>query len=160
MNFVDSQDNKQSQEDLGEDIVGDIATSLTGSMLPGDEDELLAGLMDDFNLSDLPNQLEDLDDDLFESGGGMEMDFDSQAGIRYGLSNISLSDAVPIIDIGRHELPNGGAAVVGEHPYGEHPSRTLFVRNINSNVEDSELRSLFEVYYPFLMSSASVAITC
>ncbi|OWM76281.1 hypothetical protein CDL15_Pgr009927 [Punica granatum] len=32
----------------------------------------------------------------------------------------------------------------GEHPYGGHPSRTLFVRNINSNVEDSELRALFE----------------
>jgi hypothetical protein len=35
--------------------------------------------------------------------------------------------------------------LAGEHPYGEHPSRTLFVRNINSNVEDSELRALFEV---------------
>jgi hypothetical protein len=35
----------------------------------------------------------------------------------------------------------------GEHPLGEHPSRTLFVRNINSNVEDEELKSLFEVSY-------------
>lgn len=34
----------------------------------------------------------------------------------------------------------------GEHPFGEHPSRTLFVRNINSNVEESELKELFEVY--------------
>eukprot|EP01103_Thecamoeba_quadrilineata_P014435 TRINITY_DN4310_c0_g2_i1.p1 TRINITY_DN4310_c0_g2~~TRINITY_DN4310_c0_g2_i1.p1 ORF type:complete len:831 (+),score=148.37 TRINITY_DN4310_c0_g2_i1:133-2625(+) len=34
----------------------------------------------------------------------------------------------------------------GEHPLGEHPSRTLFVRNINSNVEDDELRSLFESF--------------
>lgn len=33
----------------------------------------------------------------------------------------------------------------GEHPLGEHPSRTLFVRNINSNVEDEELTSMFEV---------------
>lgn len=31
----------------------------------------------------------------------------------------------------------------GEHPYGEHPSRTLFVRNIHSSVDDEELRSLF-----------------
>eukprot|EP00010_Vexillifera_abyssalis_P008857 CAMPEP_0201550488 /NCGR_PEP_ID=MMETSP0173_2-20130828/6836_1 /ASSEMBLY_ACC=CAM_ASM_000268 /TAXON_ID=218659 /ORGANISM="Vexillifera sp., Strain DIVA3 564/2" /LENGTH=638 /DNA_ID=CAMNT_0047960469 /DNA_START=381 /DNA_END=2297 /DNA_ORIENTATION=+ len=36
----------------------------------------------------------------------------------------------------------------GEHPFGEHPSRTLFVRNINSNVEDEELRTLFEQYGP------------
>ncbi len=33
----------------------------------------------------------------------------------------------------------------GEHPYGEHPSRTLFVRNIHSSVDDDELRSLFSV---------------
>lgn len=33
----------------------------------------------------------------------------------------------------------------GEHPFGEHPSRTLFVRNINSNVEETELKELFEV---------------
>lgn len=36
----------------------------------------------------------------------------------------------------------------GEHPHGEHPSRTLFVRNISSNVDDEELRSLFEAYGP------------
>ena len=44
-------------------------------------------------------------------------------------------------------LSNGVGIVSGEHPLGEHPSRTLFVRNINSNVEDSELRSLFEVTF-------------
>ncbi|XP_024991645.1 protein MEI2-like 2 [Cynara cardunculus var. scolymus] len=152
MNFVDLEYNKQSleggfpQEDESEDTLGDMTTSLTGSMLPGDEDELLAGVMDDFDLGDLPTQLEDLEDDLFESGGGMEMDFDSQEALRFGLSTLSMSDGVPLIGIGRHELPNGGGSVVGEHPYGEHPSRTLFVRNINSNVEDSELRSLFEEY--------------
>lgn len=124
----------------------DITDSLTGSMLPGDEDELLAGITDDFDLADLPTQLEDLEDDLFESGGGMEMDFDSHDGIRFGLSNLTMSDGVPLIGINRHELQNSGNTVVGEHPYGEHPSRTLFVRNINSNVEDSELKSLFEEY--------------
>ncbi|EFJ16044.1 hypothetical protein SELMODRAFT_117045 [Selaginella moellendorffii] len=48
-----------------------------------------------------------------------------------------------------HESLHSGSAhgtIAGEHPYGEHPSRTLFVRNINSNVEDSELRELFEIY--------------
>lgn len=39
----------------------------------------------------------------------------------------------------------------GEHLYREQPSRTLFVRNINSNVEDSELKLLFEVSYLFLL---------
>ncbi|GLT60283.1 hypothetical protein SLA2020_330550 [Shorea laevis] len=39
-----------------------------------------------------------------------------------------------------------GGHPYGEHPYGEHPSTTIFVRNINSNVEDSELKALFEQY--------------
>lgn len=46
-----------------------------------------------------------------------------------------------------YTFSNGVGTVAGEHPYGEHPSRTLFVRNINSNVEDSELRALFEVMH-------------
>ncbi|XP_076952692.1 protein MEI2-like 2 [Bidens hawaiensis] len=131
-----------------EDESEDITTSLTGSMLPGEEDEILFTGTDDFDLGDLPTQLEDLDfeDDLFESGGGMEMDSESHDGIKFGISNLRLSDNVPLTGVNRHELPNGGVPVVGEHPYGEHPSRTLFVRNINSNVEDSELRSLFEEY--------------
>jgi RNA recognition motif-containing protein len=33
---------------------------------------------------------------------------------------------------------------VAEHPLGEHPSRTLFVRNISSNLSDEELRKIFE----------------
>lgn len=39
-----------------------------------------------------------------------------------------------------------GNSLAGEHPFGEHPSRTLFVRNINWSVEETELRALFESY--------------
>lgn len=114
-------------------------------MLPGDEAELLAGIMDDFDLSELPTQLEDLDDDFFGSGGGLEIEAEPQENLINGLSKLSLPDGVPGNNTGHHAMPNGVGNVAGEHPYGEHPSRTLFVRNINSNVEDSELRSLFEV---------------
>lgn len=55
------------------DPLEDIEPSMIGSNLPGDEDELLAGLMDDFDLSGLPTQLEDLDDDLFGSGGDSKL---------------------------------------------------------------------------------------
>lgn len=114
-----------------------------GSLLPDDEDELLAGIMEDFDLSELPSQVEDLEeDDLFGSGGGMELDFDNN------LSKLSLFDGVNGNGGMNYGLPNGVGTVAGEHPYGEHPSRTLFVRNINSNVEDSELRALFEVFSP------------
>jgi len=38
-------------------------------------------------------------------------------------------------------------SVPGENPFCEHPSRTLFVRNIDSEVKDSELKALFEVSF-------------
>lgn len=134
-------------EGLELDPLEDVETNAIGHILPDDED-LLAGIMDDFDLSRLPSQLEDLDEnDLFGSGGGFEMDFDPQEGLNIGMSKISISDGVASNGIGHYALANGVGPVAGEHPYGEHPSRTLFVRNINSNVEDSELRSLFEVFY-------------
>lgn len=45
-------------------------------------------------------------------------------------------------------IDDGGATTTSamEHPMGEHPSRTLFVRNISSNVDDEQLRDLFEVH--------------
>ncbi|KAJ7960672.1 Protein MEI2-like [Quillaja saponaria] len=94
--------NKLDKEVVGHDPLKDVEMSPIGNMLPDDEEELLAGIMDDFDLSGLPSQLEDLDDnDLFGSGGGFEMDFESQESLGFGISN---------------------------------------------NVEDSELRSLFEQY--------------
>ena len=135
--------NKLQQDEESKDPLEDVDLNAIGSLLPDDEDELLAGIMDDFDLSGLPTQVEDLEDDLFGSGGGMELDFD------IGISKLSLSDGVAGNGIGHYGLPNGVATVAGEHPYGEHPSRTLFVRNINSNVEDSELKTLFEVFHTF-----------
>ncbi|XP_057956625.1 protein MEI2-like 2 isoform X2 [Malania oleifera] len=136
---------KLHHDDEGKDTFEDVDPNSIGQLLPDDEDELLAGIMDDFDLSGLPSQLEDLEDyDLFGSGGGMEMDFDSQESLSSSMSRVGISDGIAGNGIGHYGLPNGIGTVAGEHPYGEHPSRTLFVRNINSNVEDSELRTLFE----------------
>ncbi|KAG6661642.1 protein MEI2-like 2 isoform X4 [Carya illinoinensis] len=115
-------------------------------MLPDDEVELFAGIMDDFDLSGLPIQLEDLEDDLFSSGGSMELDLEAQESLSIGISKLSICDGITSNGIGHYAVPNSVGTVAGEHPYGEHPSRTLFVRNININVEDSELRALFEQY--------------
>lgn len=103
-----------------------------GNMLP-DEEDLLTAMMDDLDLTQLPDSADDYD--LFGSGGGMELDTDSRDGF-------TMSGGPP-----RLSIPSlaGPGTVTGEHPYGEHPSRTLFVRNINSNVEDSELKALFQV---------------
>ncbi|XP_022739842.1 protein MEI2-like 2 [Durio zibethinus] len=138
---------KLELENEGKDPLEDVQTNAIGNLLPDDEEELLAGIMDDFDLSGLPGQLEDLEEyDVFGTGGGMELDFEPQESLNIAISNINLSDGVPANGNGPNPLANGVGTVAGEHPYGEHPSRTLFVRNINSNVEDSELRSLFEQY--------------
>ncbi|KAF3589749.1 hypothetical protein F2Q69_00028305 [Brassica cretica] len=122
--------------------VDDIESHSIGNMLP-DEDDLLTGMMDDLDLTELPPDSAD-DYDLFGSGGGMELDADFRDGLSMncGPPRLSISSSVP-----QFNVQNGAAGTVaGEHPYGEHPSRTLFVRNINSNVEDSELKTLFEQY--------------
>lgn len=140
------------QKDEGHDPFDDFEATAIGNMLPDDEEELLAGIMDDFDLSKLPSQLEDLDEnDLFVNGGEFEMDCEPQESLNIGMSKISMADGVASNGIGHYAIPNGVGTVAGEHPYGEHPSRTLFVRNINSNVEDSELRTLFEVLDIFLV---------
>lgn len=117
-----------------------------GSMLPDDEEELFSGLMDDLNLSSLPATLDDLEDyDLFGSGGGLELETDPYDSLNKGFSRIGFADSNVDNVIPQNIFQNGAGSIAGEHPYGEHPSRTLFVRNINSNVEDSELQALFEV---------------
>ncbi|KAG9447523.1 hypothetical protein H6P81_013651 [Aristolochia fimbriata] len=156
LNFTDAETVVQSADDtslklnqLHQDVVGkdSLEDPAIGSLLPDDEDELLAGIMDDFDLSGLPSQVEDLEEyDLFGSGGGMELDYDTADSLTVSMAKTSLHDGFPGNGTPQYGIPNGVGAVAGEHPYGEHPSRTLFVRNINSNVEDSELRSLFEQY--------------
>lgn len=109
-----------------------------GNLLP-DEDELLSGIMDGLDLNPFPNHESD-EIDLF---GGMELELEPES--ESGNPKVSLGDGIATNGIMGQYL-NGIGTVAGEHPYGEHPSRTLFVRNINSNVEDSELRILFEQY--------------
>jgi hypothetical protein len=125
-------------------------------LLP-DEDDLFAGITNEIDPSAAQpnNPAEELEEfDVFGSGGGMELDSDPLEGITSGLGNTSIGDGLRASNgvnnnFGLSNSPGAGAgAVAGEHPFGEHPSRTLFVRNINSNVEDSELRSLFEVLTP------------
>lgn len=160
MNAVDNGVAIQSVDDIashfkninpgpeGDDPIEDIETHAIGSLLPDDEEELLAGIMDDLDLNGLPSSLEDLEEyDLFSSGGGMELETDAQQNASIGSSRIGLGDGVVGSVVPPYTFSNGVGTVAGEHPYGEHPSRTLFVRNINSNVEDSELRALFEVMH-------------
>lgn len=105
-----------------------------GNLLP-DDDDLLSGVTDGFGSVRRSNNVEDVEDlDLFSSVGGLELGEDSFLQRNPELSDLNTNNQLGI-SLGSN----------GEHPFGEHPSRTLFVRNINSNVEDSELKTLFEV---------------
>ncbi|KAL9691008.1 hypothetical protein QQ045_011425 [Rhodiola kirilowii] len=124
--------------------INGIGSNTIDSLLPGDVDALFSGLLEDHDLSNLPRQRDDLEDDFFGSGGGMEID--PHESLSMSVARMSISDSLVGSGAAPYPMHNGVGAVAGEHPYGEHPSRTLFVRNINSNVEDSELTALFEQY--------------
>ncbi|GMH19393.1 hypothetical protein Nepgr_021234 [Nepenthes gracilis] len=139
--------NKLREDAEGDDSLEDVADQAIGFLLPDDEDELLAGIADGFDIGVPSNQQDDLEEcDLFGSLGGMELESEVQQSLNMSMSNMILGDGAAGNGMVHHGPPDGVATVAGEHPYGEHPSRTLFVRNINSNVEDSELKGLFEQY--------------
>ncbi|KAK9277861.1 hypothetical protein L1049_027418 [Liquidambar formosana] len=116
----------------------EIEAQTIGNLLP-DEDDLFSGVIDELGSIAHVNGFDDFEDfDLFSSGGGMELEGDDRSCV--GQKNSDFSGGILI----NQEGSNG--SIVSEHPHGEHPSRTLFVRNINSNVEDSELKVLFEQY--------------
>ncbi|KAJ8420480.1 hypothetical protein Cgig2_030934 [Carnegiea gigantea] len=126
------------------DPLHDVVNRTVGFVLPGVEDELFADIANGYDFPTIANQLDDLEESDFF--GGMELENDVQESLTMGMSKVNLSEGMVGNGMIHYGTPNGVGTVAGEHPLGEHPSRTLFVRNINSNVEDSELRSLFQQY--------------
>ncbi|CAH2058288.1 unnamed protein product, partial [Thlaspi arvense] len=129
------------------DSLEDVEPDSLDILLPEDENELLPGLIDELNFNGLPDELEDLEEcDVFCTGGGMELDVESQDNHAVDASGMQISDRGAANAFVPRKRPNTTGRVSVEHPNGEHPSRTLFVRNINSSVEDSELSALFEPF--------------
>ncbi|XP_015888542.1 protein MEI2-like 1 isoform X2 [Ziziphus jujuba] len=127
-NIVVSHDEEEPFESLKE-----IEAQTIGNLLP-DEDDLFSGVTDKFGYKGHANNMHEFEDfDLFSSSGGMELEGDDHPSV--GLREYHLVGGVS----------SGQSGCIGSFA-GEHPSRTLFVRNINSNVEDSELKALFEKY--------------
>ncbi|KAF3430907.1 hypothetical protein FNV43_RR25637 [Rhamnella rubrinervis] len=133
---VDTVASHYEEEEIFESLE-EIEAQTIGNLLP-DDDDLLSGVTDGIDFNVQCSGGDDMDElDIFSSVGGMDLEDD-------GLSGVHNSEFPGGVSNGLPGVCNG--SVVGEHPYGEHPSRTLFVRNINSNVEDSDLRTLFEQY--------------
>ncbi|XP_051122170.1 protein MEI2-like 4 [Andrographis paniculata] len=124
------------EEDEAFESLEELAAKTIGNLLP-DDDDLLSGVTDGLGSSVRTNNGEDMEDlDLFSNVGGLELGDDGFSQRASEFSDVK-SNKQLVLSPGL----NGA-----EHPFGENPSRTLFVRNINSNVEDSELRALFEQY--------------
>lgn len=116
----------------------EIEAQTIGNLLPNDDD-LFTGVTNGLDFIVQPRAGDDMEElDFFSSVGGMDLGDDGSSSVQ---KNSEFPGIVANCQVG---VCNG--SVNGEHPCGEHPSRTLFVRNINSNVEDSELRALFEHY--------------
>ncbi|KAJ0973540.1 hypothetical protein J5N97_021499 [Dioscorea zingiberensis] len=111
----------------------DVEAQTIGNLLP-DDDDLFSGVIDDLEYVAQRHVGDDIEDDLFCSGGGIELEVDDS----FSCNNIPDSFGCDALSGQRGGLSSAFA--------GEHPSRTLFVRNINSSVEDAELKDLFEQY--------------
>lgn len=105
-----------------------------------DEDDLFSGMIDELGCSSAHANNGDVfeEHDLFSSGGGMELEGDDH--IYMGQRNVDYIRGLSNGHVGSN------SSIVGEHP-----SRTLFVRNVNSNVEESELKAFFEVHVTLLL---------
>ncbi|KAJ4897468.1 Protein MEI2-like 1 [Raphanus sativus] len=105
----------------------EIEAQTIGNLLP-DEDDLFAEVMGDVGRKSRASG-DDLDDfDLFSSVGGMELDGDVFS------------------SVGHRNGERGNNNSVGEHHRAEIPCRTILAGNISSNVEDYELKVLFEQF--------------
>jgi hypothetical protein len=111
------------------ELTKEIEAQIIGNLLP-DDDDLLSSVCGDIGYNTNANNQDEIDDDIFCTGGGMELEADGNS----KLLNF-----------------NGGASQTRSivQLNGERSSRILFVGNIDSNVEDSELKFMFEVSFPF-----------
>lgn len=115
----------------------EIEAQTIGNLLPDDDDDLFSGvtnLINEFDYS-RKNCNEDVEDDIFCSGGGMELEADEK------LDHAKFSRLPDQVSNGHY-----GTSVFGEELHCDDPARTLFISNISSSIDDAELRLLFEEY--------------
>lgn len=131
------------EEERLSDSLEELEAQIIGNLLPNDDD-LLSGVTDGHESHGhiiRGSTGDDMDElDLFSSVGGLDLGDDDSSSSGQKNSEI-LGGAC------NSQLGLCNTSIAGENPYDEHPSRTLFVRNINNDVEDSELKALFEVCF-------------
>lgn len=132
---VDANDSNFVEDEPLESLK-EIEAQTIGDLLPNDDD-LLSGVIDDMECVAQANSGDE--DDLFCSGGGMELESDESFNCNRA------SDFVHGV-ASNCQLGGLNGTYAGELMYGKQTSRTLLVRNIKSNVEDAELKILFKQF--------------
>ena len=116
--------------------IKEIEAQTIGTLLP-DEDDLFSGVIDELEyIADAKRGDNAEDFDLFSNVGGLELEVDMSCAVQ---NDSDFTGGV------LNGPGNSNGSLASAQPHDEHRSRTLFVRNINCNVKDSELRDLFEV---------------
>ncbi|XP_004492025.1 protein MEI2-like 4 isoform X2 [Cicer arietinum] len=114
------------------DSLEELEARIIGNLLPN-EDDLFSGVTDDHIVRD--STCDDIDElDLFSSVGGLDLGDDDNSSSRVK-NSVILSEA-----------RNSQLGLCNTSVARENSSRTLFVRNIDSDVEDSVLKALFEQF--------------
>ncbi|KAJ8759396.1 hypothetical protein K2173_006916 [Erythroxylum novogranatense] len=135
------------EEEVSFESLEEIEAQTVGNLLPTDE-ELFADVNDGLGFNPpsvaVGDDVEDLD--FFSSVGGMDLGDD-------GSASQNDSDFSRVVT---HGQLRSNTLISEQHPFGEHPSRTLFVRNIHSHVEDSELRNLLRCLFLHLMQYGDI----
>lgn len=130
--LVEKVDHNQADDEPFE-MTKEIENQIIGNLLP-DDDDLLSGVLGCVGYNTQGNYQDDIEDDIFCTGGGMELEADRNEKLFKVNGGVDYS----------HTRSN--VQLNGKCTYAEQPSRILIVGNIDSNIEDSELKFIFEQY--------------
>ncbi|CAN6345567.1 unnamed protein product, partial [Urochloa humidicola] len=116
--------NSGCEEPLG--FMKEMEAQTIGDLLP-DDDDLISGITDGFECAGLSNQ-DDADEDIFCTGGGLELENDDSS------------------NGGKFHEGSFESQLSGKDTVNKCTSRALIIKNINPSIEDSDLRVQFQQY--------------
>ncbi|CAN6331707.1 unnamed protein product [Urochloa humidicola] len=118
--------NSGCEEDEPLGSMKEMEAQTIGDLLP-DDDDLISGITDGFECAGLSNQ-DDADEDIFCTGGGLELENDDTS------------------NGGKFHEGSFESQLSGKDTVNKCTSRALIIKNINPSIEDSDLRVQFQQY--------------
>lgn len=135
------------KDGFDEDELESLNRSISNTILNDDGEDDNISPADSMATSTMHNGDSTWNEDFINGMGGIDdlhSEFNGMSSTHFSsFDTLSSGSASPQSLFANGAQPNGAFV---EHPLGEHPSRTLFVRNISSHVDDIELRDIFEAH--------------